>query len=202
MTDLNTYTFAETVGEAGAPLVFTFHGTGASERQFHDFASEALPGAHVISPRGDVSERGALRYFRRTGEGVYDMEDLAARTERMAAFVAAHKARVGADRVIGLGYSNGANIMAAVAFRHPDLFTDMALLHALIPWVPEPQPGLAGRRVLLTAGERDPSCPAPQTQALIDWFAAQGADVTEQWHPSGHEIAQPEIEVLAQFLAG
>lgn len=200
--DLNAYTFAETTGAPGAPLVFTFHGTGGSEAQFHDFPRQILPGAHVISARGDVSEMGALRYFRRKAEGVYDMEDLDRRTTRMAAFVAAHKARLGAGRVIGLGYSNGANIMAAVAFRHPELFTDMALLHALIPWTPDPQPGLAGTRVLLSAGERDPICPKPQTQALIDWFGAQGADVTTQWHPGGHEIAQPEVDALARFLGG
>jgi phospholipase/carboxylesterase len=202
MTDGTDYVFAETAGEAGAPLVFTFHGTGGSEAQFHDVPRQVLPGAHVISPRGDVSEMGALRYFRRKTEGVYDMEDLATRTARMADFIAAHKARVGADRVIGLGYSNGANIMAAVAFRHPDLFTDMALLHALIPWEPDPQPGLAGTRVLVTAGERDPICPAPRTQALIDWFGAQGAQVSTQWHPGGHEIAQGEVTALARFLAG
>lgn len=200
--DVNNYLFAETAGARGAPLVFTFHGTGGSEAQFHDFPRQILPGAHVISPRGDVSEMGALRYFRRKAEGVYDMEDLAARAERMAAFIAAHKARIGAERVIGLGYSNGANIMAAVAFKHPDLFTDMALLHALIPWTPEPQPGLAGTRVLLAAGQRDPICPASQTQTLIDWFDTQGADVTTRWHPGGHEIAQPEIDALARFLAG
>ncbi|SDY17749.1 alpha/beta hydrolase [Citreimonas salinaria] len=202
MTELQNYTFAETKGEPGAPLVFTFHGTGGSERQFHDFPRQVLPGAHVISVRGDVSEMGALRYFRRKAEGIYDMEDLATRTTRMAGFIAAHKARVGADRVIGLGYSNGANIMASVAFRHPELFTDMALLHALIPWTPDPQPGLKGTRVLITAGQRDPICPAPQTQELIDWFDAQESEVSAQWHPGGHEIAQPEIDALARFMAG
>ena len=78
MTDL---VFAETQGTAGAPLVFTFHGTGGSERQFHDFAQSLIPGAHVISPRGTVNEHGALRYFKRTGEGVYDMDDLRERTQ-------------------------------------------------------------------------------------------------------------------------
>lgn len=127
------YHYAETKGTTGAPLVFTFHGTGATEQQFHLIASELVPGAHVISPRGDVSEMGALRYFRRRAEGVYDMEDLAERQAAMASFIAAHKARLGAERVVALGYSNGANIAAAVAFEAPDLFTDLALLHPLIP---------------------------------------------------------------------
>ncbi|MDU8913804.1 alpha/beta hydrolase [Aestuariicoccus sp. MJ-SS9] len=198
MTD---YVFAETKGAEGAPLVFTFHGTGGSERQFHDFPGQIIPGAHVISPRGDVSEHGALRYFRRAAEGVYDMEDQARRSAAMAGFLRDAKARVGASRVIGLGYSNGANIMAAVAFEHPEIFTDMALMHPLIPWTPGPQPGLAGTRILMTAGERDPICPAPLSRQLAGYFEAQGAELTQTWHHGGHEIAQTEVDALARFLA-
>jgi phospholipase/carboxylesterase len=151
---------ARTDGAAGALLLLTFHGTGGDERQFHGIGPQLLPGAHVVSPRGEVSEGGALRFFRRTGEGVYDMADLAARTEAMAEFVAGEVARTGAGRVAGLGYSNGANILASVIFARPELFTDAVLLHPLIPFVPADQPGLAGRRVLITAGRRDPICPA------------------------------------------
>jgi phospholipase/carboxylesterase len=187
--------------EGGRTLAFTFHGTGGSEEQFHGFAEQLLPGASVVSPRGDVSEMGALRYFRRTGEGVYDMNDLARRTEAMAAFMGAEKARVGATRTVGLGYSNGANILSAVAFQHPDLVDEIVLLHPLIPWEPAPQPGLKGRRVLVTAGQRDPICPAPLTERLAKWFEAQGADVSLAWHPGGHEIAQAEIAAIQRFLA-
>jgi phospholipase/carboxylesterase len=187
--------------EGGQLLAFTFHGTGGDETQFHGFAEQLLPGASVVSPRGDVSEMGALRYFRRTGEGVYDMADLDRRTETMAGFIAAEKARIGAIRTVGLGYSNGANILSAVAFRHPGLVDDLVLLHPLIPWEPAPQPGLAGRRVLITAGRRDPICPAPLTERLAAWFEAQGAQVALAWHPGGHEIAQAEIAAIQQFLA-
>ena len=187
---------------AGGPtLAFTFHGTGGTEDQFHGIAGQFLPGATVVSPRGEVSEMGALRYFRRTGEGVYDMDDLAKRTEAMAAFLAAEKAAAQATRTVGLGYSNGANILASVAFDRPEIVDDLILMHPLIPWEPAPQPGLKGRRVLITAGERDPICPAPLTRRLADWFTAQGAEVTTAWHPGGHEIAQPEVAAIQEFLA-
>jgi phospholipase/carboxylesterase len=58
---------------------------------------QLVPGAHVVSPRGEVSEHGALRFFRRTGEGVYDMEDLARRTATVGEFVAEEVARTGAS---------------------------------------------------------------------------------------------------------
>jgi phospholipase/carboxylesterase len=186
--------------EGGDTLVFTFHGTGGTEAQFHGFAEQLMPGASIVSPRGDVSEMGALRYFRRTGEGVYDMDDLARRTEAMAAFMAAEKDRVGARRVVGLGYSNGANILAAVSFLQPGIVDDLILMHPLIPWEPDPQPGLSTRRVLITAGQRDPICPAPLTQRLADWFDAQGSDVSLLWHPGGHEIAQLEVAAVQDFV--
>ena len=80
--------------EAGAPLIFAFHGTGGDENQFFDLARQLHPGAGIVSPRGDVSEGGAARFFRRTGEGVYDMDDLALRTQRMATFIAEEAARL------------------------------------------------------------------------------------------------------------
>jgi phospholipase/carboxylesterase len=197
---LAAYPHARSAGAPGAPLVLTFHGTGGDERQFHGLAGELVPGAHVVSPRGDVRESGHARYFRRRAEGVYDMDDLARAVEKMAGFVAAARAETAAARVIGLGYSNGANILAATTFAHPGLVDDLALMHPLIPWAPEPQPGLAGRRVLITAGRRDPIAPAAQTEALALWLERQGAEVAVHWHPGGHEIDPSEIAALQTFL--
>jgi phospholipase/carboxylesterase len=196
-----TYFAKRTTGQQGAPLFFTFHGTGGSEDQFHSFAEQLLPGAHVTSPRGDVSEHGALRYFKRAAEGVYDMEDLAERTHAMADFISAEIAATGADRCIGLGYSNGANILANVAMTQGDLVDDLILMHPLIPFTPAPQPQLQDRRVLITAGRADPICPAPMTQDLADYLTAQGAKVTLHWHDGGHGIAQSEVTAVQQFLS-
>jgi phospholipase/carboxylesterase len=186
--------------DAGAPLIFAFHGTGGDETQFFDLAGSILPGAGVVSPRGDVSEGGAARFFRRTGEGVYDMDDLAKRTTAIAAYVATHKAKHPGSPVYGFGYSNGANILASVAMAQPDLFDRIGLLHPLIPCQPAPALGLAGRRVLITAGKRDPICPWPLSQRLIDWFDAQGAQVTTEIHDGGHELRQPELLALQTLL--
>ena len=196
-----SYTAKRTKGTAGQPLFLTFHGTGGNESQFHGFAEQLMPMAHVTSPRGDVSEHGALRYFRRAAEGVYDMDDLAKRTETMADFIGNEKALSASDKAIGLGYSNGANILASVALAHPDLVDDLILMHPLIPWSPAPQAGLSGRRILITAGKNDPICPGGLTESLADYLSSQGAGVTIHWHAGGHEIAQSEIDAIVQFLA-
>lgn len=196
----HTYHHLFKQGAPGAPLLVTLHGTGGNETQFHGFAEGLLPQASVLSPRGDVAEHGAARFFRRTGEGVYDMADLARATRALSAFIREMATKASTDAVYGFGFSNGANILAAMLFEEPDLFQRAALLHPLIPFRPKPQPGLAGRRVLITAGRRDPICPPPLTDALATYLREQGAETTLLWHEGGHEIRQPEIDALASLL--
>lgn len=188
-------------GKPGGPLLFTFHGTGGDEHQLAGLGRQFAPDATIVSPRGDVSEYGAARFFRRTGEGVYDMDDLKRATGRMVAFVEAHARAAGASPVLGLGYSNGANILAPVVFARPDLFDRVVLMHPLIPFAPDIRGSLEGREILITAGRRDPICPPAMTSRLEANLRAAKADVTVEWHEDGHEIRPNEIEAAQRFLS-
>ncbi len=198
MTDYG-YVHRLKAGAPGNPIFFVFHGTGGDERQFFDFGGDLLPDATIVSPRGDVSEHGAARFFRRTGEGVYDMADLARATDKMAGFVRTLTDEHKASEVIGLGFSNGANILANLLIEK-DLFSKAILLHPLIPFKPKANAALAGKKILITAGQRDPICPAPLTQALADYFTAQKASVEMEWHTGGHDIRQNEVEAIQRFV--
>ena len=195
---MESYVHRARPGAAGAPIFFVFHGTGGDENQFFDFASRLLANATIISPRGDVSEHGAARFFRRKAEGVYDLDDLARATKRMAEFVSACKENYQAGPVLGLGFSNGANILANVVIEKPDLFDASVLMHPLIPFQPKARAGQG--KILITAGARDPICPVPLTKGLADYFTAQGEDVQVDWHPGGHEIRGNEIEAVKAFF--
>ena len=196
-----SYQFRSAEGAgANAPLIFLFHGTGGDENQFFDLAAELVPGATRVAPRGDVSEHGALRYFRRTAEGVYDMADLKQRTAAMTDFLRAEVARRQPSKVLGLGYSNGANILASVQFGAPELFDATVLMHPLIPFAP-PAAAFGGRKVLVTAGQYDPIAPAKASQALADYFNANGAVAELVWHNGGHEIRQEELLAARAFLS-
>lgn len=200
MTDM-TYVHRLRAGAPGKPIFFVFHGTGGDENQFFDFASRLLPEATIVSPRGDVAEQGAARFFRRTGEGVYDMADLARATTKMAAYVRGLAADHGASSVLGLGFSNGANILANVLIETGDLFDAAALMHPLIPFIPGDNAKLQGARVLITAGERDPIAPVSLTTDLADYFGRQKASVTLEWHPGGHDIRPNEVEAVRALFA-
>ncbi len=196
-----SYQFRSAEGAgADAPLIFLFHGTGGDENQFFDLAAELVPGAARVAPRGDVSEHGALRYFRRTAEGVYDMADLHQRTAAMTDFVRAEVAKRQPGKVFGLGYSNGANILASVQFLAPELFDATVLMHPLIPFAP-PKADFGGRGVLITAGQRDPIAPSGASEALAAYFSANGASAEIAWHAGGHEIRQEELLAAKTFLA-
>lgn len=195
-----TYVSYRHDGAADAPVVLALHGTGGDEHQFTALVREILPNAGIVAPRGDVSEFGANRFFRRTGEGVYDMGDLAFRTDKMVEFVGSIGEAYPGRPVYSIGYSNGANILAAMLFKRPVLFDRAALLHPLIPWTPDPQPALDALPVFISAGRQDPICPLPQSLALIDWFSSQGANVTSRIAAGGHDIRQDEMAALAQFL--
>lgn len=197
----DAYVHKHSPGKPGGPLVLLFHGTGGDENQFLGLGRDLLPDATLVSPRGDVSEHGAARFFRRTGEGVYDMADLARATTKMAGFVDAHVAAAKPSRVIGLGYSNGANILASVMFARPDLFDAAVLMHPLIPFEPKIKGTLSKASALITAGQRDPICPPDLTLRLEQALRVGGCDVTLDWHEGGHEIRQNEIAAVQRFLA-
>jgi phospholipase/carboxylesterase len=190
---------ADPIADPAAPILFLFHGTGGDENQFFDFAGGLLPGARRVAPLGDVRENGAARFFRRAAEGVYDMEDLALRTRAMADFIGAQIGETKPAKVLGLGYSNGANILASVQFLAPELFDATVLMHPLIPFTPQ-EADFSGRSVLITAGRHDPIAPAPRTQALWDYFTQNGAQAELAWHPGGHDIRPEEIEAIEGFM--
>jgi phospholipase/carboxylesterase len=194
------YVTADIAGAApDAPALFLFHGTGGDERQFIDLAAELKPGLRRIGVRGDVSEGGALRYFRRLAEGRYDMADLARATKKLAGWV---PQVAPAGERIALGYSNGANIIAATLFEAPETFDVAVIMHPLIPFMPAAQPGLKGKRLIITAGRRDPMVPAHSVELLAAYLKAQGADVTLFWHEGGHEIRREELLAVRDWLAG
>jgi phospholipase/carboxylesterase len=198
---LQSYIHKVLPGAPGGPLLFAFHGTGGDENQLLSLAQDLLPGATIVSPRGDVSEHGSGRFFRRTGEGVYDMADLERATAKMSTFVKAHVEAAGAAEVYGVGYSNGANILATVLFASPGLFRKAVLMHPLIPFEPQVNGDLAGTDILITAGRRDPICPPLMTARLDAQLRAKGGNVTLEWHDGGHELRPNEIKAATTLLA-
>src|SRR5438270_868801 len=114
---------------ASEETLLVLHGTGGDENDLIGIGQTVAPGAALLSPRGTVLENGAPRFFRRLAEGVFDIEDLHARTRDLVAFIAAAAQRYDFDaaRVTAVGFSNGANIAGSVLLSAPDVLAEAIL---------------------------------------------------------------------------
>ena len=182
--------------------ILLLHGTGGSERDLVPLGRTLLPGAAILSPRGQVNEGGALRFFRRHAEGLLDQEDLEARSTEMAAWIKAASSRYAFDpnRLIAVGFSNGANLAASMLLRGMAVPLMAVLLSPMLPFEPETTPDLTGRSVFIGAGQADPLVPVAQTKQLEQVLRQAGAAVRIFWVPSGHGITPEEVRQAQTWL--
>lgn len=190
------------VGE-GAVTLLALHGTGGDESDLIPLVRHVAPGARILSPRGGVLERGMPRFFRRLAEGVFDERDLTDRAAALAAFVGHAATSYGFDptKVVALGFSNGANIAAAVLLLHPGVLRAAALLRPMVPLEPARLPSLDQIPVLISAGFNDPIVPRASTERLASLLKSAGASVELHWQAGGHGLAVGEDAVLKRWLA-
>jgi len=187
----------------GLPTLLMLHGTGGNEHDLVPFGQALVPGAAILSPRGKVLERGMPRFFRRFAEGVFDLDDLRQRAGELADFVvaAAHQYSFDPNRVIGAGFSNGANIAASVLLLRPGALRAALLFSPMIGIVPEPLPRLDGVAVLISAGKRDPVVAGGDTQKLADLLMACHAGVTMRWTEGGHTLTESDLHAGVDWLS-
>ena len=186
-----------------ADTLLLLHGTGGDENDLLALGRLLAPNANLLSPRGKISENGMPRFFRRLAEGVFDVPDLIARTHELAEFVQSASDAYGFDggRVVAAGFSNGANIAAALLLLRPGVLHSAVLFHAMVPLVPEILPDLAGTRVFLGAGRQDPLATPDETERLAALLRAAGANVTLYWQPGGHGLTREEAQAAAECVA-
>jgi predicted esterase/catechol 2,3-dioxygenase-like lactoylglutathione lyase family enzyme len=193
---------AATGAEARTTLLL-LHGTGGNEDDLLPLGRILLPGAALLSPRGQVLEHGAPRFFRRIAEGVFDQEDLARRTADLAGFVRGATDAYGLDPpgIVAVGFSNGANIAGSLLLRSPGLIRSAVLLSPMVPFEPEAPPDLSGTTVFIGAGRADTMVPAEQPERLRQLLEACGAAVTLHWDEGGHSISPSLVAAARAWLA-
>ena len=190
--------------DPSAPPLLLLHGTGGDEHDLIPLGRQLSPGSALLSPRGDVSERGARRFFARIAEGVFDPAEVTRRTHALADFIAAAAQHHGFDplRLTAVGLSNGANIAATLLLLRPEFLAAAVLLRPMVVLEPARLPALAGRRVLISSGQADPIVPNDHPVRLADQLRRAGADVTLHTHAASHGLAPADLSATQEFLAG
>ena len=188
----------------GAVPLLLLHGTGGDENDLLSLGRALAPESPLLSPRGQVLENGMPRFFRRFAEGVFDTEDVRFRAGQLAQFVAQARGvyDLGDVPPVAVGFSNGANIAAALLLLHPATLSGGLLLRAMVPLVPDPLPPLQHARVLIAAGRRDPIATPEQSQALADLLARAGAEVSLHWSEAGHNLSREDLQAGERWMAG
>ncbi|WP_315838115.1 alpha/beta hydrolase [Bradyrhizobium prioriisuperbiae] len=200
MTNLTfTHRFEPATRLEAAPLLL-LHGTGGDENDLLPLGHMIAPGAALLSVRGQVLEHGMPRFFRRLAEGVFDQEDVARRAHELADFVDAARKTYGIAAPMALGYSNGANIAAAIMLLRPRTLAGGILLRAMVPLTDTPATDLSGTSVLVLSGQRDPIVPAANGAQLAAMLTTAGADVERRVVPVGHELSQADLTLARQWL--
>lgn len=189
--------------KSNAPTLLLLHGTGGDEQDLLPLGTELWPGAALLGVRGKVLERGMPRFFRRFGEGIFDVDDLKARTNELAQFMDAASERYGFSRrqLVAIGYSNGANIAASLMLLHPHYLAAAILFRAQVPFTPDIVRNFSELSVFIAAGMQDTIVPRDQTEQLAAILESGGADVSLFWHQGGHELGEDDVTAAKRWLS-
>lgn len=189
--------------DASAPPLLLLHGTGGTEHDLLRLGRAISPGSALLSPRGNVSERGAARFFARLAEGVFDPAEIVARTHELADFVVAATKRYAFDgtRLTAVGFSNGANIAGTMMLLRPEILAQAVLLRGMVVLDRNAAPGsLAGKRAILLNGNVDPIVPLDHPPRVADLLRAGGADVTVKMIPASHQFTSQDLSAAQAWM--
>jgi len=183
------------------PLLL-LHGTGGNEDDLIPVGEMIDPAASILSPRGKVMEGGMPRFFRRLAEGVFDYPDVIARTHELADFVVEQTTAHGIKKPIAVGFSNGANIAAAMLYLRPEVLAGAVLIRAMLPLPTGPEQALAGLPVMIVSGRVDPILPLDNAKRLAEALREHGAVVDHRVLETGHGMTRNDVDLARGFIAG
>ena len=177
------------------------HGTGGNEEDLLYIGKIIDPDANILSVRGNVLENNMPRFFRRNEEGVFDLEDLKFRTTELNDFlnVASIKFEFNRNKVIAIGYSNGANIAGSILFHLGKVLSGAILLRPMVPRRDLKITDLGNVKVFISAGLHDSICPPSEAKDLKNLLTNANADVHLEWINSTHRLTYNELEIARDW---
>ncbi|WID98823.1 VOC family protein [Bosea vestrisii] len=187
--------------DSDGSVIVLLHGSGGNETDLMPLAQRIAPRATLLGLRGRSTEEGTARWFRRHAERAFDQDDIRFEAGALAAFVEGARAayNLAPERLIFLGYSNGANLLAAAMQLHPELVQRAVLLRPAAVLEEPPATALTGTAVLLLTGAEDPY--GDLAARLESALRQAGADVEAQVIPAGHALTEQDRDLAADWLS-
>jgi phospholipase/carboxylesterase len=181
--------------------IIMLHGSGGDETTLVSLASSIAPDATLIGVRGRIVQDGVKRWYKRISPTQFDQQDV---RKEAAAFVEflkkiTREQKLDLSKATFLGYSNGANLIAALTQLHPGIVRNAVLLRPMHVLKEAPKADLSNSRFLTIAGEDD-QLYYPLAPALESQLRSCGAKVDAHVIHSGHAIGKEDARIVAEWL--
>ncbi len=186
-----------------AHTLLLLHGTGGDENDLIPLAAEFGSGFNILSLRGNVSEHGMPRFFKRLGMGIFDEKDLHSRTDEMVSFIKslADKEDFDVTKIIALGYSNGANIAGSTLILYPTFLSGAILYRPMQPFkeISNDLKNDGQTPVFMSNGTDDPTIDRAATASFVKLLKNAGFDVESHELQTGHQLSQKDVQLSVDW---
>lgn len=165
-------------------------------------AEELNPEANILSLRGNVSENGMLRFFKRISIDKFDEEDIRLRAKEVQDFLKEIKQElnINFEKSIFLGFSNGANIIASMLLLGSNIIKRVILLRPTFPIMPEVEIEKNHAKVIILSGTNDPYASEDKVELLKTELEALGHKVEQEYTGEGHFLNDNDIEQVKKWI--
>ncbi len=187
---------------ASNELVILLHGSGGNETSLVPMATKIWPRATLLGIRGRVMQDGGTRWYKRITPVKFDQKDIKLEANAFVTFLT----RLADDKELDLthatfvGYSNGANLLAATMMLHPDLVKRAVLMRSMPVLDNAPAANLSKARVLTITGEDD-KLYSPFAPALSALLRSGGARVDARTIDADHMLGEKDVAAISQWVA-
>lgn len=185
----------------GKKTFILMHGSGGDESTLVSLAEKIAPDATLIGVRGRIIQDGTKRWYTRISPTEFDQQDVRAEAAAFVAFLRemAQKQQIDLKAVTFLGYSNGANLIAALTQLYPGFIHEAVLLRPMPVLSELPKVDLSQTRLLTIAGEND-KLYFPFASKLEALLRSCGAVVDAKIINSDHGIGDEDARIASEWL--
>lgn len=182
-------------------IIVLLHGSGGDETTLFSFARPIWPRATLVGIRGRLVQKGETRWYRKISPTEFDQKDVVREADDFVKFLEG----LGDDdnydlsRVTFVGYSNGANLLAVIMMRHPDLVRRAILMRSMPVLDNMPHEDLSKTKVLTISGKKD-KLYSPFAPALSALLRENGAKVESHMVEGDHMIGKDDADVITKWV--
>jgi predicted esterase len=184
-----------------AETIVLLHGSGGDETTLMSLASRAAPRSVLMGVRGRITQDGRKRWYRRLTPTKFDQRDIRAEADAFADFIedAVESRTLDPAHTTFIGYSNGANLLAAMTLLHPGLIERAVLLRPMSVLDKIPAVDLSNVRLLMVAGLADATY-APFAPALEAMLEKHGANLDARFIKADHGLGGEDVKIVSEWL--